>query len=224
MMDEKLDYKKEYPHLYMPKAKPSIVDVPPMHFIMVDGKGNPNTQGGEYRQAVEVLYAVSYAIKMSKIGAGKPDGYFEYVVPPFEVLWWLEDGSGYDISKKDKFCWTSMIRQPEFVTQEVFEWACKEIARKKPQLDTSKARLQAFHEGLCVQMMHIGAYDDERATIDQIKAFIKENRLQNAVDEVQPDGTIKRHHELYLSDPAKVAPQKLKTILRHLVIQEQGLV
>jgi hypothetical protein len=217
MTNEKLDYKKEYPDLYMPKAKPSIVEVPPICFITVDGKGNPNTQGGEYPHAVELLYALSYTIKMSKMGANKPDGYFEYVVPPLEGLWWLEDGSNYDISKKDKFCWTSMIRQPEFVTQEVFEWACKETARKKPELDTSKARLKNYHEGLCVQMMHIGPYDDERETIAQIDAFVNEHHLQNAIDEVQLDGSIKRHHEIYVSDPHKIAPQKLKTVLRHPV-------
>jgi hypothetical protein len=217
MTNAKLDYKKEYKDLYMPKAKPSIVEVPPIRFIMVDGKGNPNDEGGEYQQAVELLYALTYTIKMSKMGANKPDGYFEYVVSPLERLWWLNDNSHFDFTIKEKFCWTSMIRQPEFVTQGVFDWACKEVAKKKPLLDTSKARLQIYHEGLCVQMMHIGPYDNEPETTAQMDAFMKENNLQNAIDEVQPDGTIKKHHEIYLGDPRKIEPSKRKTVLRHPV-------
>lgn len=217
MANEKQDYKKEYKDLYMPGTKPCVIDVPAMCFIMVDGKGNPNIEGGEYQQAVELLYAFSYTIKMSKMAGNPPDGYFEYVVPSLEGLWWLDDNSHSDFSMKEKYCWTSMIRQPEFVTQEVFDWARNELAKKKPQLDTSKARLQTFYEGLCVQMMHIGPYDDEPKTIAQIDAFIKENHYQNAVSEVQPDGTIKRHHEIYLGDPRKIEPSKRKTVLRHPV-------
>ena len=217
MNDEKLDYKKEYKDLYMPKAKPCLIDVPPICFIMVDGKGNPNIEGGEYQQAVELLYALSYTIKMSKMGGNPPEGYFEYVVPPLEGLWWLNDDSHFDFSIKEKYCWTSMIRQPEFVTQEVFDWACKELAKKKPELNTSKAQLQTYHEGLCVQMMHRGPYDEEPKTIAQIDAFIKENSYENAISDVGADGMIKRHHEIYLGDPRKTEPSKMKTVLRHPV-------
>lgn len=174
-------------------------------------------RGGEYQRAVELLYALSYTIKMSKMGGNQPVGYFEYVVPPLEGLWWLNDHSHFDFSMKDKFCWTSMIRQPEFVTQEVFDWACKEILKKKPHLDTSKARLQIFNEGLCVQMMHIGSFDDEPKTMAQIDEFIKEQNYQDAISEVQPDGMIRRHHEIYLGDPRKIELAKMKTVLRHPV-------
>lgn len=212
-----LDYKKEYKDLYMPGTKPCIIDVPPICFIMVDGKGNPNIEDGEYQQAVGLLYAFTYTIKMSKMGGNPPEGYFEYVVPPLEGLWWLEDDSAFDFSAKEKYCWTSMIRQPEFVTQEVFDRARRELAKKKPQLDTSKARLQMFHEGLCVQMMHIGPYDEEPKTVAQIDAFIREKHYQNAISEAGPDGIIRRHHEIYLGDPRKIEPSKRKTILRHPV-------
>ena len=214
MENAKLDYKKEYKDLYMPKAKPCIIDVPAISFIMVDGKGEPN-EGAEYKAAVELVYALSYTIKMSKKGVNKPEGYFEYVVPPLEGLWWLDDDTYFDFSRKEKFCWTSMIRQPEFVTQVVFDWACKEIIRKKPELDVSKARLQIYNEGLCVQMMHIGSFDDELKSINQIEDFVKENNYQNAISEMLPDGMIKRHHEIYNGDPRKTESSKMKTILRH---------
>lgn len=217
MTDGKLDYKKEYKDLYMPKAKPSIIDVPPMNFIMIDGTGDPNIEGGEYKHAVELLYSLSYSIKMSKMGDNKIDGYFEYVVPPLEGLWWLSDNSQFDFSMKKKFCWTAMIRQPEFVTEEVFKWACSEISKKKPELDTSKARLQLFKEGLCVQIMHIGPFDDEPQTIEKIDAFIKENNYKDAISDIQPDGIIRRHHEIYLSDPRKTELSKMKTVIRHPV-------
>ena len=217
MIGGKLDYKKEYKDLYMPKEKPCTVDAPTISFIMVDGKGNPNVEGGEYQQAIELLYALTYTIKMSKMGSNKPEGYFEYVVPPLEGLWWLDDDSHSDFSSKERFCWTSMIRQPEFVTPDVFDWACKTVLKKKPQLDPSKARLQVYHEGLSVQMMHIGPFDEEPKTIAQINEFIKENHYYDAISEVQPDGMIKRHHEIYLSDPRKSEPAKMKTVLRHPV-------
>lgn len=213
----KVDFKKVYKELYMPKAKPSLIDVPAMNFIMVEGKGNPNNAGGEYQQAIELLYALSYTIKMSKNGSELPQGYYEYVMPPLEGLWWLDDDSHSDFSNKEKYCWISMIRQPEFVTQEVFDWACNEVKKKKPQLDTSKAHLQLFTEGLCVQMMHIGPFDDEIRTTNQINDFIVENNYQNAISDILPDGTIRRHHEIYLGDPRKIEPSKRKTVLRHPV-------
>lgn len=143
--------------------------------------------------------------------------FFEYVVPPLEGLWWLNKADEYDFTKKDKYCWTSMIRQPEFVTQQVFSWACNEVAKKKPLLDLSKARLQNYTEGLCVQMMHLGPYDDEPKSIALMEAFIKENNYQNTIGETRPDGSIKRHHEIYLGDPRKTEPSKMKTVLRHPV-------
>jgi hypothetical protein len=216
MSIEKLDYKKEYKDLYLPKQKPTVVDVPTMTFIMVDGSGNPNDQGGEYQQAVELIYGLSYAIKMSKRNGTEPEGYFEYVVPPLEGLWWLEEDK-MDFTQKDKYCWTSMLRQPEFVTNEVFQWACEELKRKKPQIETSRASLQTITEGLCVQIMHIGKYDEEPKTIKQIELYIKEMGFKNAISSAYTDGRIRRHHEIYLSDPRKTAPEKLKTVLRHPV-------
>lgn len=210
-----MDYKKEFKDLYAPKTEPSSIKVPEMTFIMVDGRGNPNDEGGEYQQAVELLYALSYTIKMSKMGGNRPEGYFEYTVLPLEGLWWLEDNSHEDFSEKDKYCWTSMIRQPEFVTKEVFQWACNEVKRKKPELTIEKARLEKLEEGPCVQVMHMGPYSEEPKTIEKIEEFMKKNGLENGITNIRKDGSIKRHHEIYLGDPRKTAPEKLKTILRH---------
>lgn len=216
MTQVKLDYKKEFKDLYLPKNEPMLVDVPEMNFIMVDGKGNPNDEGGEYQSAVEILYALSYTIKMSKKGSYNIEGYFEYVVPPLEGLWWMEN-DGMDFKKKDKFEWTSMIRQPEFVTKEVFEWACREVSKKKPKLDVSRAIIQTFKEGLCVQGLHIGSYDDEPKTVKMIDKYIEDNNLINAISTINEQGIIKRHHEIYLSDPRKTSVDKLKTVIRHPV-------
>lgn len=221
MTKEKLDYKKAYPTLYMAKTTPSIVEVPPMPFIMVDGKGNPNDEAGEYQQAVSLLYAVSYKIKMSKMGGNAPEGYFEYVVPPLEGLWWLEDMSNLEFTDKDKYCWTAMIRQPEFVTPQLFQWAYGETLKKKPELASVKARLQTYHEGLCAQVLHIGPYDEEPRTLKILEDFIEANNYQYAIGDQLPDGTIKRHHEIYLGDPRKTAPSKLKTVLRHPIKKKE---
>ena len=210
------DYKKEYKDLYQPKKEPAVIAVPEMTFIMIDGKGNPNEENGEYQKAMSLLYALTFTIKMSKMGNQAPEGYFEYVVPPLEGLWWLEDGGKRYFQNKENYCWTSMIRQPEFVTPAVFEWAREEVERKK-HLDVSAARLETFAEGLCVQMMHGGPYDDEPASLGRIEKFIEENGLQNAIGCAYPDGRIKRHHEIYLSDPRRTAPEKLRTVLRHPV-------
>lgn len=204
------DYKKEYKDLYLPKLKPTVIDVPEMIFIMVDGKGNPNTCE-DYKTALEILYGLSYTIKMSKMSGTQPKGYFEYVVPPLEGLWWGEDGyfDGTNIIDKDKLCWTSMIRQPEFVTNEVFEESKNTLCKKKPHLDLSLARLESFTEGLCAQIMHIGAYDDEPATIKILEGVIKESEYKNDISRNR------KHHEIYLGDPRKTAPEKLKTVIRH---------
>jgi hypothetical protein len=214
-MSDQLDYKKEYKNLYQPKTVPMIVDVPKMKFIMIDGKGDPNDESGEYAKAIELLYGLSYTIKMSKKSGDAAADYFEYVVPPLEGLWWTEVDRPFDTSQKEKLIWTAMIRQPEFVTEELFQWAASELKKRKPQLDTAKARLEEFTEGLCVQMMHIGPYDTETVTVKAIDDFSAANGYVNAISEKSPDGTIHRHHEIYLSDPRRVAPDKMKTVIRH---------
>ncbi|MDR1149576.1 MAG: GyrI-like domain-containing protein [Spirochaetaceae bacterium] len=203
------DFKKEYKALYAPATEPSIVDVLEMTFIMVDGKGNPNTSA-EYKTALEVLYGLSYAVKMSKMGGAQPAGYFDFVVPPLEGLWWNAGGGVVtDITDKDSFCWTSMIRQPDFVTPELFESIKTAVAKKKAELDLSAARLQKFTEGLCAQILHIGSYDDEPGSTAVLEQFIADSGYS-------ADFTNKRrHHEIYLSDPRKTAPEKLKTIIRY---------
>ncbi|MEX1307649.1 MAG: GyrI-like domain-containing protein [Eubacteriales bacterium] len=202
------DFKKAQKDLYAPKTLPSVVDVPNMRFIMVDGKGNPNTSKA-YASAIEILYGLSYGIRMNKPEAG----YFAYVVPPLEGLWRLEDGGEFKgngaIEDKDQFVWTAMIRQPDFVTDEVFEKAKQTLAKKKPYLDLSLARLEDFTEGLCVQVMHIGPYDDEPATIANMEDYTKQAGYVNDIHGAR------RHHEIYLSDPRKSAPEKMKTIIRH---------
>jgi hypothetical protein len=209
----KFDYKKEFKNLYVPKIKPSIVDIPEMNFIKIDGKGDPN--GIEYHNAVELLYGLSYTIKMSYKSGKDIEGYFEYVVPPLEGLWWGE-GNGFDINSRDTWLWTSMIRQPEFVTEEVFQWALESIKKKKPQLDSTKACLTKFNEGLCVQAMHMGPFADEPKTVLMMQDFMGENNLKDDI------GRIRKHHEIYLSDPRKTIPSKLKTVLRHPV-SPQGI-
>jgi len=205
------DYKKEYKDLYFPGEKPCVIDIPEMVFIMVDGKGDPNTSAA-YQNALEILYGLSYAIKMSKKSGAQPEGYFEFVVPPLEGLWWGEDGyyDGANVADKNKLHWTSMIRQPEFVTQDVFEKAKQALNKKKPALDLDSARLVSFAEGLCAQVMHTGPYDDEPATIKTLEAFIAQAGYASDLS-----GGVRKHHEIYLGDPRKTAPEKLKTVIRH---------
>lgn len=210
---EKLDYKKEYKDLYLPKTKPMLVDVPNIKFIMVQGKGNPNNKNGEYQEALQLLYALSFTIKMSKMGQNKIEGYFEYVVPPLEGLWWNKENENIDYSNKENFEWISMIRQPEFVTENVFKWACKEIKDKKG-IDTSKAKIMELKEGLCVQIMHKGSYDEEPKTIEKIEEYIKNNKLKSDIGSILSNGIIRRHHEIYLSDPRKSKPENLRTVIR----------
>jgi len=205
-----LDFKKEYKDLYAPGGIPTLIDVPAMRFIMVDGKGNPNDEEGEYSTAIELLYGLSYTIKMSPKSGPAPKGYYEYVVPPLEGLWWLSDNS-MDFVRKDKYLWTSMIRQPDFVDEAVFEAAKETFSRKKKNPDLSKVRFVTWQEGLCVQIMHIGPYEDEPASVAKIDAYIRENALYDDI------GETRRHHEIYLGDPRKTAPEKRKTIIRHPV-------
>lgn len=216
MQIRKLDYKKKYKELYQPKLVPSVVDVPLMQFIAIDGKGNPNDENGEYQGAVEILYALSYAIKMMPKSGNTPSGYFEYVVPPLEGLWWLAESKEFDYNSKSELFWTSMIRQPEFVTDELFTTACEVTAKKKPHLDLGGARLIAFTEGLCVQCMHQGSFDDEPATLKNMEAFMAEHGLQSDLSDTR------RHHEIYLSDPRKVDVLKMKTVLRIPVRENEG--
>ena len=205
------DYKKQYKELYNPKTIPSVIDVPEMLFIQIDGRGNPNEADGEYQAAVEALYALSYTIKMMPKSGETPKDYFEYVVPPLEGLWWLDDDTDVDFTDKSKYCWTSMIRQPEFVSQAIYEKACEMVAKKKPHIDLSKVRLANLKEGLCVQCMHIGAFDDEPATIEMMKKYMAENEYIRDLSDTR------RHHEIYLSDPRKIDIAKMKTILRYPV-------
>ncbi|MBR1832353.1 MAG: GyrI-like domain-containing protein [Ruminiclostridium sp.] len=201
------DFKKEYKEFYIPKTKPSIIDVPAMNFVSVRGKGDPNSEDGEYRKALDILYGVSYTIKMSKKGDRRIEGYFDYVVPPLEGLWQQEDIDGIDYTRKDKFEWVSMIRLPDFVTESDFDWAVREASAKKKS-DFSKAEFFTYTEGLCVQCMHIGSYDDEPETVEAMHRFISENGYS-------VDITEKRiHHEIYLSDPRKTDPGQLKTVIR----------
>ncbi len=202
------DYKKEYKEFYMPKNKPSIVKVPPMNYIAVRGKGNPNMEGGEYKQSIGLLYGIAFTIKMSKKGDHQIDGYFDYVVPPLEGFWWQNGVKGIDYSRKEDFCFISIIRLPDFVTREDFAWAVDEATRKKKE-DFSRVEFFTYDEGLCVQCMHVGPYDDEPATVERMHAFM-------TAEGYELDITDKRfHHEIYLSDARRVAPEKLRTVIRH---------
>ena len=204
------DYKKEYKEFYLPKNKPALITVPPMHFIAVRGKGNPNVEGGAYKHSIGLLYGIAYTIKMSKMGSHRMEGYFDYVVPPLEGLWWQDGTSGIDYARKEDFEWISMIRLPEFVTKDEFAWAVSEATQKK-NTDFSDVEYLTYDEGLCVQCMHIGSYDEEPATIEAMDAFAHEQGFTPDMD-----GT-RRHHEIYLSDVRKCKPENLKTVIRHPV-------
>ena len=202
------DYKKEYKEFYMPKNKPEIVEIPSMNFIAVRGMGNPNDEDGAYKQAIGLLYAIAFTIKMSKKGSHQIDGYFDYVVPPLEGFWWQKGIKGFDYTRKEDFRWISVIRLPEFVGREDFDWAVKEATTKKGQ-DFSKVEFLTIEEGLCVQCMHEGVFDDEPRTVALMDAFIEEKGYVN-------DFSAERlHHEIYLSDARRVPPQRWKTVIRH---------
>ena len=202
------DYKKEYKEFYMPKNKPEIVSVPKANYIAVRGKGDPNEEGGAYQQAIRVLYAVAYTLKMSDKTDHKIDGFFEYVVPPLEGFWWQEHTDGVDYADKATFNWISVIRLPDFIMKKDFEWAV-ETAAKKKQLDCSSAEFMTIDEGLCVQIMHLGAFDDEPAAVALMDAYLEQNGYVNDMNRDR------LHHEIYLSDARKVAPEKRKTVIRH---------
>ncbi len=202
------DFKKEYKEFYMHKHKPEIIKVPSVNYIAVRGKGNPNEEGGAYQQALGILYAVAYTLKMSYKTDYKMEGFFEYVVPPLEGFWWQDNVEGVDYSDKSSFQWISAIRLPDFVTKKDLDWA-KETAEKKKKLECSSAEFLTIEEGLCVQMMHLGAFDDEPASVAVMDKFIQENGYVN-------DMNSKRlHHEIYMTDARKTAPEKWKTVIRH---------
>jgi len=202
------DFKKEYKEFYMPKRTPSIVTVPKMSFIAVRGDGDPNDEEGEYKQAIGLLYGIAFTIKMSKKGDHQIDGYFDYVVPPLEGFWWQNGVIGVDYRNKDSFQWISVIRLPDFVTKADFDWAVKEAAGKK-KTDFSKVEFLTYDEGLCVQCMHIGSYDDEPATVQLMHEYMTAQGYSLDITESR------FHHEIYLSDARKVSPDKLKTVIRH---------
>ena len=211
LLEEKamaFDLKKEFKEFYLPKNRPEIITVPKMNYIAVRGNGNPNEEDGAYKKALEVLYAVSYTLKMSYKSDYKIEGFFEYVVPPLEGFWWQDGKNGIDYSDKSKFNWISVIRLPDFIKKENFGWAV-DTASKKKKIDCGIAEFISIDEGLCVQIMHNGSYDDEPATIKVMDDFIHENGYENDINEVR------LHHEIYLSDPRKTAPEKLKTVIRH---------
>lgn len=204
------DFKKEYKEFYLPKEKPQIVTVPKANYIAVRGQGNPNEEDGAYQKAVGVLYAIAYTLKMSYKTGYKMDGFYEYVVPPLEGFWWQEGVDGIDYSDKSTFHWISVIRLPEFVSKADFEWAVKQAEQKK-KMDLSLAEYMTIDEGMCVQIMHIGPFDEEPATVERMDRYLAENGYEN-------DLTSERlHHEIYLSDARKVEPEKWKTVIRHPV-------
>ncbi len=205
------DYKKEYKEFYLPPKKPGIIEIPEMNYIAVRGHGDPNEPDGEYKIAVGLLYAIAFTIKMSCKGNHKIEGYFSYVVPPLEGLWWQAGQlQGIDYAHKEDFEWISMIRLPEFVTEGEFRWAIEDAFRKK-QDDFSKVEFFTYHEGLCVQCMHMGSYDNEPATIEGMERYLSENGFVTDISDHR------FHHEIYLSDPRRCAPEKLRTVIRHPV-------
>ena len=202
------DFKKEYKEFYTAKNKPQIVDIPKSNYIAVRGKGNPNEEGGAYQKAIGVLYAVAYTLKMSYKTDYKIEGFFEYVVPPLEGLWWQEGVDGVDYTDKSTFNWISVIRLPDFVTEKDFEWAV-DMASKKKKIDCSSAEFLTLEEGLCVQIMHIGSFDDEPETVALMDIFLSKNGYEKDINNTR------LHHEIYLSDARKTPIEKQKTIIRH---------
>ena len=202
------DFKKADKKFYMPKKKPEILTVPPMKYIAVRGQGDPNQPQGSYQQAVGILYAVAYTLKMSYKGSRHIKGFYEYVVPPLEGFWWQPGIAGVNYAEKQDFHWISVIRVPEFIKLEDFKWAVQE-AEKKKKVDCSKAEFLKMDEGLCVQIMHIGPYDDEPVSVAKMDEYIEALGYENEINETR------MHHEIYLSDPRKCDPAKQKPVIRH---------
>lgn len=204
------DYKKEYKEFYLPKDCPEIVDVPEMNFLAVRGSGNPNEEGGAYKASIGLLYTIAFTIKMSKKGSHEIEGYFDYVVPPLEGFWWQEGVKGVDLTSKETFRWISVIRLPDFVRREDVAWAISEAGRKK-QEDFSKVEFLTIREGLCVQCMHVGSYDQEPETIEKMDQYLLDHGY------VEDFSEERLHHEIYLSDARRVAPERWRTVIRHPV-------
>ena len=202
------DYKKEYKEFYLPPKKPVIVTIPKMNYIAIRGKGDPNEEDGEYKRAMSLLYPIAYTLKMSPRSGKETEGYFEYVVPPLEGLWWQESIDGFDLKRKNLFNWISLIRLPEFFNESDVDWAKEEVKRKR-DLDTSSLEFFTYKEGLCVQMMHIGSFDNEGKSVKLMDEFIKKEGFEN---DISP---LRLHHEIYLSDFRRTAESKLKTVIRH---------
>ena len=204
------DFKKEYKEFYLPDKKPSVVLVPKMNYLAVRGQGDPNQKDGEYKQAIGLLYGIAFTIKMSKKGGHQIDGYFDYVVPPLEGFWWQPGVTGINYAHKEDFRWISVIRLPDFVTKADFNWAVDEATKKK-KTDFSKVEYITYDEGLCVQCMHIGSYDEEPKTVALMHEYMEQQGYALDITDQR------LHHEIYLSDARKVAPEKLKTVIRHPV-------
>lgn len=200
------DFKKEFPEFYLPARTPHLIEIPELPYLAVRGNGDPNAEGGEYKAAVGMLYAVAYTINMSRLSGSAPEGYFDYVVPPLEGLWWMEDGQGVDLTRKGDFHWLALIRLPDFVTRDVFDAAVASAERKKG-LDLSSVELLRYADGLSVQCMHLGPYDAEPETLEAMERCAAENGCV-------PDYAGRFHHELYLSDPRRCKPERLRTVIR----------
>ena len=203
-----VDYKKEYKEVYMPHNQPGLINVPIMQYIAVRGEGDPNAEGGAYQQAIGLLYGIAFTVKMCRKNGHEIEGYFDYVVPPLEGFWWQEGAGDIDYAHKENFRWISVIRLPDFVTKEDFEWA-RETASRKKKTDFSSVEWMTYDEGLCVQCMHIGAYDDEPATVARMHAYMESQGYALDIHDRR------RHHEIYLSDARRVPPEKRKTVIRH---------
>ena len=210
------DFKKEYKEFYMPKNKPQIIDVPKANYIAVRGQGDPNEEGGDYKASIGLLYTIAFTLKMSKRTGREIEGFFDYVVPPLEGFWWQDGVLGIDFTKKDKFRWISVIRLPDFIKKEDFDWAV-ETAQQKKKTDCSKVEFLTIEEGFCVQMMHIGAYDDEPVSVALMDAYIEQEGYVNDLSDVR------LHHEIYLSDARKVEPARRKTVIRHPIKKKEVL-
>lgn len=202
------DYKKEYRAFYLPAQKPELVTVPPMNYLAVRGAGDPNEEGGAYQQAVGVLYAVAYTLKMSRKSGHEIAGFFDYVVPPLEGFWQIEGTEGFDPARKDRFCWTSVIRLPDFVTRDELQWAADQAERKK-KLDCSAVEFLTVDEGLCVQILHQGPFDAEAASVARMDEYLAQMGYENDFS------GLRQHHEIYLSDARRVPPEKWRTVIRH---------
>ncbi len=202
------DFKKEFKEFYMPKNKPTIVEIPKMNYVAVRGEGDPNEEGGQYKEAMGILYSVAYTLKMSYMSDYEIEGFFQYVVPPLEGFWWQDGIEGIDYTDKNTFKWIAMIRLPDFVTKKDFDWAV-ETATKKKKMDLSKAQFLTVEEGLCVQILHQGPFDDEPKTVKIMDEFISEEGYENDFSKDR------LHHEIYLSDARKVPPERWRTVIRH---------